>query len=34
MAEIHTSQEHITVADLEGMTSVTQALIDLAQSGV
>jgi tripeptide aminopeptidase len=32
MAEIHTSQEHITVADLEGMTSVTQALIDLAGS--
>jgi tripeptide aminopeptidase len=32
MAEIHTSQEHITVADLEGMTSVTRALIDLARS--
>jgi tripeptide aminopeptidase len=33
MADIHTSQEHIAVADLEGMTAVTGALIDLARSG-
>jgi tripeptide aminopeptidase len=33
MAEIHTSQEHIAVADLEGMTAVTDALIDCARSG-
>jgi tripeptide aminopeptidase len=31
MAEIHTSDEHITVADLEGMTRVTRALVDLAR---
>ena len=29
MAEIHTADEHITVDDLEGMTAVTAALIDL-----
>ena len=33
-AEIHTSDEHIAVADLEGMTAVTVALIDCARSGV
>ena len=32
-AEIHTSAEHISVADLEGMTAVTAALIDLAHNG-
>jgi tripeptide aminopeptidase len=32
VAEIHTSQEHVTVADLEGMTAVTAALIDCARS--
>ena len=32
-AEIHTSAEHIAVADLEGMTAVTAALIDLAHNG-
>jgi tripeptide aminopeptidase len=32
-AEIHTSAEHISVADLEGMTAVTAALIDLAHKG-
>jgi tripeptide aminopeptidase len=32
-AEIHTSAEHISVADLEGMTAVTAALIDLARNG-
>jgi tripeptide aminopeptidase len=32
-AEIHTSTEHISVADLEGMTEVTAALIDLAHTG-
>ena len=32
-AEIHTSTEHIAVADLEGMTAVTAALIDLAHNG-
>jgi tripeptide aminopeptidase len=34
MAEIHTSDEHIAVADLERMTAVTDALIDCARSGV
>ena len=29
-AEIHTADEHITVADLEAMTEVTSQLIDLA----
>jgi tripeptide aminopeptidase len=32
-AEIHTSAEHIAVADLEGMTAVTASLIDLAHTG-
>jgi tripeptide aminopeptidase len=31
MAEIHTDDEHIAVADLEGMTRVTRALIELAR---
>jgi tripeptide aminopeptidase len=30
MADIHTPSEHITVADLEGMTRVTLALLDAA----
>jgi tripeptide aminopeptidase len=30
MADIHTPNEHITVADLEGMTRVTLALVDAA----
>lgn len=30
MAEIHTPDEHIAVADLEGMVEVTLALVDLA----
>ncbi len=33
MAEIHTSEEHIAVADLDAMTAVTRRLIDLAHSG-
>jgi tripeptide aminopeptidase len=33
MAEIHTSEEHIAVADLDAMTAVTRKLIDLARSG-
>ena len=33
MAEIHTSEEHIAVADLEAMTAVTLKLIDLARGG-
>jgi tripeptide aminopeptidase len=32
MAEIHTAQEHIAVADLEGMVRVTLALIDQARA--
>jgi tripeptide aminopeptidase len=31
MAEIHTPDEHITVADLEGMVEVTLALVDAAR---
>ncbi|MBA2461955.1 MAG: M20/M25/M40 family metallo-hydrolase [Actinobacteria bacterium] len=31
MAEIHTPDEHIAVADLEGMVEVTLALVDLAR---
>ena len=31
MAEIHTPDEHIAVADLEGMVDVTLALIDVAR---
>ncbi len=31
MAEIHTSEEHIAVADLEAMVDVTLALVDAAQ---
>ena len=31
MAEIHTPDEHIAVADLEGMVQVTLALVDLAR---
>jgi tripeptide aminopeptidase len=31
MAEIHTSEEYIAVADLEAMTTVTHTLIDLAR---
>ena len=31
MAEIHTPEEHITVADLEGMVEVTLALVDAAR---
>jgi di/tripeptidase len=30
MAEIHTPDEHIAVADLEGMVEVTLALLDAA----
>jgi tripeptide aminopeptidase len=33
MAEIHTSEEHIAVADLDAMTAVTRKLIDLARGG-
>jgi tripeptide aminopeptidase len=33
MAEIHTSDEHIAVADLDAMTVVTRRLIDLARDG-
>ena len=32
MAQIHTPDEHIAVADLEGMVDVTLALVDLARS--
>jgi tripeptide aminopeptidase len=32
MAQIHTSDEHIAVADLEGMVEVTLALVDTARS--
>ena len=31
MAQIHTPDEHIAVADLEGMVDVTLALVDLAR---
>ena len=31
MMEIHTPDEHIAVADLEGMVEVTLALIDVAR---
>jgi acetylornithine deacetylase/succinyl-diaminopimelate desuccinylase-like protein len=31
MAQIHTPDEHITVADLEGMVEVTLALVDAAR---
>ena len=31
MAEIHTPDEHIAVADLEGMVEVTLALVDAAR---
>lgn len=31
MAEIHTPDEHVSVADLEGMVEVTLALLDLAR---
>jgi tripeptide aminopeptidase len=33
MAEIHTSEEHIAVADLDAMTAVTRRLVDLARGG-
>jgi tripeptide aminopeptidase len=33
MAQIHTPDEHIAVADLESMVGVTLALIDVARSG-
>ncbi len=33
MAEIHTADEWISVADLEAMTTVTRHLIDLAHNG-
>jgi tripeptide aminopeptidase len=33
MAEIHTPEEHIAVADLEGMVEVTLALLDGARDG-
>jgi acetylornithine deacetylase/succinyl-diaminopimelate desuccinylase-like protein len=32
MADIHTSNEHIAVADLEAMVDVTLALVDGARS--
>ena len=32
MAEIHTPQEHIAVADLEGMVEVTLALLEEARA--
>ena len=32
MAEIHTPQEHIAVADLEGMVDVTLALLEEARA--
>jgi di/tripeptidase len=31
MAEIHTPDEHIAVADLEGMVEVTLALVEAAR---
>ena len=31
MMEIHTPDEHIAVADLEGMLEVTLALVDVAR---
>jgi acetylornithine deacetylase/succinyl-diaminopimelate desuccinylase-like protein len=31
MAEIHTADEHIAVADLEAMVDVTLALVDLSR---
>jgi acetylornithine deacetylase/succinyl-diaminopimelate desuccinylase-like protein len=31
MTEIHTPDEHIAVADLEGMVEVTLALVDVAR---
>ena len=34
MAEIHTADEWISVADLEAMTAVTRNLIDLAHKAV
>ena len=33
MAEIHTPDEHIAIADLEGMVEVTLALVELARAG-
>lgn len=33
MEEIHTPDEHISVADLEGMVDVTLALVDIARDG-
>jgi tripeptide aminopeptidase len=33
MAAIHTPEEHITVADVEGMVEVTLALVDAAREG-
>lgn len=33
MADIHTPQEHISVADLEAMVEVTLALVDVARDG-
>ena len=33
MAAIHTPDEHIAVADLEGMVEVTLALVELAHDG-
>jgi hypothetical protein len=32
MAEIHTSDEHIAVADLDAMVEVTLALVDAARA--
>jgi di/tripeptidase len=32
MTDIHTSNEHIAVADLEAMVDVTLALVDAARS--
>jgi di/tripeptidase len=31
MAQIHTSDEHIAVADLEGMVEVTLGIVDAAR---
>ena len=31
MTDIHTPDEHIAVADLEGMVEVTLALVDVAR---
>jgi di/tripeptidase len=33
MANIHSSDEHISVADLEGMVEVTLALVESARNG-